>query len=647
LTLRILDAVVLGNSIGCDESVDQLRGKPATVNAEMETAAKPPSKVSLSDRRGKIMQRRNLNPFHQEKWIACLKRLSLVCALALMATGTPARAQSTAGNIVHDAEYYVLRAQNGERWDEEDRALDQKLAQLRETFGGPPNIIHVMWDDTAFGDVGIPAIQNVRGLETPNLNKLANDGILFTRMYTEVGCTPSRAASATGRLAVRSGMYNIGMLLEMHGMRGEEVTIAEVLSKAGYATAFHGKWHLGDIEESYPHNQGFDEAFFTGYNQILSLNTRIAEGANASIGLFEDMLPEDPYKLDHTFVTKGWVQIAEGKKGEMARQWGDNSHDNYLKIDPEAQRRTLEFIERNAKAGRPFYVANWPNLTSFIPNPKKCSLSRSILQDGLQCNIDPFIGKLVAKLEELGIAENTLLIAMADNGPMSHNPPPGLGMAETIYRGGKGDFLEGGVRVPAFAWWPGVIKAGQVVGDIIHETDLFTTFARLGGAMQHIPTDRIIDGLDQTALLMNGNTNSRRDHVFIYAGPRLGATVKGNYKRHWISPDPVGEASGIPAAFYFLPADPREKTPMLVNLIHLKSPFNRMKLRHDLWKKKYPDSHEAYGIPWTGIENASPEIQALAKPRMDLEALPFDPLEYVEHLDDLPFDPGLDPGLGN
>jgi arylsulfatase len=164
--------------------------------------------------------------------------------------------------------------------------------------------------------------------------------------------------------------------------------------------------------------------------------------------------------------------------------------------------------------------------------------------------------------------------------------------------------------------------------------------------MNYIPTDRVIDGIDQTALLMNGDTHSRRDHVFIYAGPSLGATVKGNYKRHWISPDPVGEASGIPAAFYFLPADPREKTPMLVNLIHLKSPFNRMKLRHDLWKKKYPDAQEVHGIPWTGLANASPEIEALAKPRMDLSKLPFDPLEYVEHLDELPFDPDMDPALG-
>jgi len=578
-------------------------------------------------------------------------RVGVSALLGLVAiTAAPsiaAQQSSSPGGIVHDAEFYVLQAQHGEQWAAEDATLDQKLAELREKFGRPPNIIHVMWDDTAFGDVGIPAIQQVRGLNTPNLNKMADEGILFTRMYTEVGCTPSRAASATGRLAVRSGMYNIGMLLEMHGMRGEEVTIAEVLSEAGYATAFHGKWHLGDIEESYPHNQGFDEAFFTGYNQILSLNTELAEGANASIGLYEDMLPPDPYKLDDTFITKDWVQVAEGTKGGPTRKWGDNSHDNYLKIDPEAQRRTLEFIERNAKAGKPFYVANWPNLTSFIANPKKCSTSRSILQDGLQCNIDPFIGQLMDKLRELGIAENTLIVAMADNGPMTHNPPPGLGMAETIYRGGKGDFLEGGVRVPAFAWWPGVIEPGQLVGDIIHETDLFTTFARLGGATDQIPTDRVIDGVDQTTLLMNGDTHSRRDYVFIYAGPQLGATVKGNYKRHWISSDPIGEASGIPAAFYFLPADPREATPMLVNLIHLKSPFNRMKLRHDLWKEKYPDSKEKHGIPWTGLENPSPEIQALANPRINASQLPFDPLEYVEHLDQLPFDPNMDAGLGD
>ena len=561
--------------------------------------------------------------------------------ISFLNDATPAREP-----IVHDAEYYILEAQNGAKWAAEDEQLDARLAELKRKHGRPPNIVHIMWDDTAYGDVGIPAIQMVRGLKTPNLNEMAREGIIFTRMYTEVGCTPSRAACMTGRHPVRNAMYNIGMLREMHGLRASEVTLAEVLSDAGYATAFHGKWHLGDIEESYPHKQGFDEAFFTGYNQILSLWTRQGEGANATIGLYEDMLPKDPYQLDNTFVTKGWVMVAEGTKGGRTLQWQDNSYDTYVAIDREAQRRTLNFMERSAKARKPFYVANWPMMSSFLPTGKKVSASRSLLQDGLEGNIDPFVGKVLAKLKELGIAENTLVVCMADNGPMSHNPPPGCGFAETIFRGGKGDFLEGGVRVPAQAWWPGVIKEGQLVGDIIHETDLFTTFARLTGSINRIPTDRVIDGIDQTALLLNGDTHSRRDHVFIYAGPNLGATVKGNFKRHWISPDSVGEASGIAAGFYFLPSDPREKSPMMTNLIHLKSPFNRMRLRHLLWKTKYPDQKERHGIPWTGIENATSEVKALAKPPVDLKKLPFNALDYIEHLDELPFDPNANPGLG-
>jgi arylsulfatase len=569
---------------------------------------------------------------------------------SLLASAMAAGLSTTAfaNDFVQDAEYYVLKAQHGDKWAAQDKELNKRLAELEKKFGTPPNLIHIMWDDTAYGDIGMPAIQKVRGFETPQMNKLADEGIMFTRMYTEVGCTPSRAAAATGRMAIRSGMYNIGMLLEMHGIGEEEVTIAEVLSEKGYATAFHGKWHLGDIEESYPHNQGFDEAFFTGYNQILSLNTVEAEQGNASMGLQQGILPDDPYELDDTFITKDWIQIAAGTKGGDTRQWRDNTLETYEAIDPEAQKRTLEFIERNAKAGKAFYIANWPMMSSFLPiRPKNCSVARSMLQDGLQCNVDPFVGKVMEKLKELGIAENTLVVIMADNGPMSHNAPPGTGFAETIFRGGKGDFLEGGVRVPAMAWWPGMIDEGQVVGDMIHITDLFTTFARLGGALDEIPTDRVIDGIDQTALLLNGDTHGRRDYTFTYAGPVLGAIVKGNYKRHMISPDPVGEASGIPAAFYFLPSDPREKMPVLTQMIHLKSPFNRMKLRHDLWKRKYPDSKEKHGIPWTGISNASQEVKDFAKPRIDASDLPFDPLEYIEHLDQLPFDPDMDPGPGN
>ncbi|MDJ0992669.1 MAG: sulfatase-like hydrolase/transferase [Dinoroseobacter sp.] len=571
---------------------------------------------------------------------------ALGVAITAASTALSGAALAQEGEIVFDAEFYVLQAQNGEAWAAEDVELEAKLAELEERFGRPPNLIHIMWDDTAYGDLGMPGIQMVRGLDTPNINALAEDGMMFTRMYTEVGCTPSRAAAATGRMAVRSGMYNIGMLQESHGLDAEEVTMAEVLGDAGYATAFYGKWHLGDIEESYPHNQGFDEALFTGYNQILSLNTREAEQGNASIGLFEDMLVEDPYKLDDTFITKDWIMVAEGTKDGETLQWGDNTTETYEAIDGEGLERMFAFMERAVEAEQPFYVANWPIMANFMPIRPKCTRARALLQNGLQCTVDPMIAGIRAKLEDLGISENTLIVAMADNGPMSHNPPPGTGFAETIFRGGKGDFLEGGVRVPAFAVWPGMIEPGSLPGDMIHITDLFTTFASLAGAMDNIPTDRVIDGLDQTALLLNGDTHGRRDYTFTYAGPTLGAVVKGDYKRHMISPDPVGEASGIPAAFYFLPSDPREVQPMLTNLIHLKRPFNRMVLRHNLWKERYPDRPEKHGIPWTGIANASEQLLREQNPQLVLGDLPFDPLEYIEHLDELPFDPNGDPSIG-
>ncbi|WP_271952251.1 sulfatase-like hydrolase/transferase [Ruegeria faecimaris] len=584
--------------------------------------------------------KRNVN-----QWSRVTLRSSAALAVGA-AMAFPAVAQEAAGEIVHDAEFYVLEAQNGERWAAEDTELQARLAELEQRFGTKPNLIHIMWDDTAYGDLGIPAIQAVRGLDTPNINALAEEGMMFTRMYTEVGCTPSRAAAVTGRMAIRSGMYNIGMLQESHGLHADEVTLGEVLGEAGYNTAFYGKWHLGDIEQSYPHNQGFDEALFTGYNQILSLNTREAEQGNASIGLFEDMLVENPYKLDDTFVTKDWVMVAEGTKGGETLQWRDNTTEAYEMIDAEGLDRMFAFMESSVEAGEPFYVANWPIMANFMPIRPKCTRARALLQNGLQCTIDPMIADIRAKLEELGIAENTLIVAMADNGPMSHNPPPGTGFAETIFRGGKGDFLEGGVRVPAFAVWPGMIEPGSLPGDMIHITDLFTTFASLGGAMDNVPTDRVIDGLDQTSLLLNGDGHSRRDYTFTYAGPMLGAIVKGDYKRHFISPDPVGDASGIPAAFYFLPSDPREVQPMLTNLIHLKRPFNRMRLRHDLWKERYPDRPETHGIPWTGIANASEQLQREQDPQLVLGDLPFDPLEYIQHLDELPFDPAGDPSLG-
>ena len=206
-----------------------------------------------------------------------------------------------------------------------------------------------------------------------------------------------------------------------------------------------------------------------------------AAAANAVIGLFEELLAEDPYKLDGTFNPNGWVLFYEGMKGEQANEWCGTSYECYMKFDVEAERRALSFVRRNAEAGKPFYMAWWPQWASFVPQPKKTSLQRGMVGDAYETGMDAAVGTLMETLRELGIAENTLIIAMSDNGPMTHNPPPGAGMGEGIFRGGKGDFLEGGVRVSAQAWWPGVIEPGTKNNDIIsHEDWMPTLLAAVG-----------------------------------------------------------------------------------------------------------------------------------------------------------------------
>jgi arylsulfatase len=543
-------------------------------------------------------------------------------------TGTTS-VNGDAGAIVHDSEYYILEAQHGERWAVEDQDLDTRLAAVKEKFGTPPNIIHVMWDDSPVGDVGIPALQKVRGYETPNMNRMAAEGINFMRMYTEPSCTPTRAACLTGRHPIRNGMYNVGFPYEYGGLPDTETTLGDVLSEAGYATAFYGKGHLGDIEAAYLNSRGFDEALWMPYNQLTSLyNTMGQMAALTPAVLHPEMYPTDPYDMDPGWRPKGFVYALEGKKDGPVTEFGAApNYNDYVAIEGECQKRTMAFIQKNVEAKKPFCCAYWPVALSFFGFPDRVTSNGALVPETF-ARLDIFIGELMAELNRLGIAENTLVVIMADNGPMSHNTPAGQGFNETLYRGGKGDYLEGGVRVPAIAWWPGMITPGQTVGDIIHATDLFTTFARLGGATDNIPTDRVIDGIDQTALLLEGDTHSRRDYVYIYTGPILAATVKGRYKRVW-----VGEKPGLSgAAFYDLYNDTREEKGIMIQMFPAKGMFNMMKARHELFMKKYPNTPEQRGWPLTGITDARPDVVAAGRPRVDFSKLPFDPTEFINKL---------------
>ncbi|GEA52694.1 hypothetical protein VIN01S_34980 [Vibrio inusitatus NBRC 102082] len=153
--------------------------------------------------------------------------------------------------IVQDAQYNILKVQHEEEWSKADKDLDKKLAEFKASNGGKaPNFLYILIDDIGFGDVGIPELNAVRGYKTPNINQFADEGMRMARMYTEPSCTPTRVAMMTGRHPVRNGMGDTAVDIAGFGLAAEEVTLAEIMSQAGYATTHIGKWHMGDIEEA-------------------------------------------------------------------------------------------------------------------------------------------------------------------------------------------------------------------------------------------------------------------------------------------------------------------------------------------------------------------------------------------------------------
>jgi arylsulfatase len=221
--------------------------------------------------------------------------------------------------------------------------------------------------------------------------------------------------------------------------------------------------------------------------------------------------------------------------------------------------------------------------------------------------LDGWIGDIMAEVEKLGIDDNTVIAIMGDNGHFTKYSP-GSGYTPMIYRGGKGYTSEGGVRVDAFVRWPGMIGEHEIVGDIVHVADLFTSLARLGGAMDEIPRDRVIDGVDQSALMLEGETNGRRDHVFIYSGNKLEAVVKEQFK---LMPVPGPGQNPIIGQFYDLFRDTREEWPVSTEVgAWGGAEFVRIIQRHKQRMAKYPSEPPAYGVPYDGITNLRPETKA-------------------------------------
>jgi arylsulfatase len=519
--------------------------------------------------------------------------------------------------IIHDAEYYILEAQNGEKWAAEDKELDKKLAEFMKKNGGkPPNIFYILIDDIGFGDLGDEALNSIRGYKTPSINKVAREGMRLSRMYTEPSCTPTRVAFMTGRQPYRNGMGNTSVDISGFGLAGKEVTLAEILSDVGYNTVHIGKWHMGDIKEAWPNFQGFDYAAFPIHQQgQLTIFNDDAADEEVSIGIGKNNY-DDRYTMDEWLRTdaSSMVTGVEGTRGKNVREvhmkagerWTEKK---YHEMNVRYQEQTMEHLRKLAKQDKPFFLQYWPLYP--LTGPRTAYDEYTTPNGGTYVEkmklVDKWIGELMAEMDKLGIADNTLVIVMGDNGHFTKYSPQS-GYTPMIFKGGKGETTEGGVRVDAFVRWPGMIEADSVTGDIVHVTDLFTTIARLGNAYDKIPTDRIIDGIDQTSLLLNGETKGRRDYVFLYNINTLEAVVKEQYKLAI----PGGKIeNAIIAKFYDLFRDPQEKYPVSTEIgAWGGAKFVRMVMRHMKRKVKYPDEGPGIGMPYEGIDNLRPESKA-------------------------------------
>lgn len=511
------------------------------------------------------------------------KTRASIAAAAVM----PLMAPLTAQAIQPDDPYIDWEKKHKKEIASQNVKIEDKLGTLRKRFGKNPNIIYILADDVGWGEMGWQGGGKHRGTPTPELDRMAFDGMRFWSAYAEPSCTPSRIAIMTGRHPVRTGLLSVLWPGQEEGLSPEEVTVAEVLSRAGYETAMWGKWHLGELEKHAPENQGFDYAYyglFNGAPYVWQDSYLVSQGQPpVGSAMFFDFPGEKTYKewtgIDLT------PAMYMGRKGKKRVPVGELSARGQDEFEKESIKQMTSYIREKADSDRPFFIY-WATYTQQVAGSEEYAdaehVDRVNPQASMMAQHNAHIRQLLDTLRREGIADNTLVVWISDNGPM-YGFYPNSGYS--WLRGAKGDVLEGGIRVPAMAWWPGMIEPGQDPVDIMHLTDLYTTAARIGGAMQFIPNDRVIDGIDQTALLLLGEGNSRRNYMFHYSGAEIGAVRWGNIKMHILG----GSHGGLPGMeVYNVMRDPGEKFGKMYPYLWTITPFQNLMKPHLLRIKKFP-----------------------------------------------------------
>ena len=411
--------------------------------------------------------------------------------------------------------------------------------RFAETSGTPqqsppskPNIILILSDDFGYGDAGVYGGGPNRGMPTPQIDRLAAEGMTFFSFYAQPSCTPGRAAVQTGRIPNRSGMTTVAMQGQGGGLPAAEWTVASVLKKAGYQTFFTGKWHLGEADYALPDAQGYDEMRYVG---LYHLNAY----TYADPQWFPDMDPE--LRAMFTRVTKGMLS---GKAGGQATE-DFKLNGEYVNtpeqgvvgipfVDEYVEKAAVEYLDKTSHSDKPFFMSinfmkvHQPNLPH--PDFVHKSLSKTKYADSIVEN-DTRIGRVLEKVRALGLDKNTYVFWTTDNGAWQDVFPDA---GYTPFRGTKGTVREGGNRVPAIAWGPG-IKAGSRCYDIVGGLDFMATFAAMAG-LKLPDQDRaghpiMFDSYDMSPILF-GTGKSARNTWFYFTEDELtpGAVRFNNYK---------------------------------------------------------------------------------------------------------------------
>ena len=360
-----------------------------------------------------------------------------------------------------------------------------------------PNVVFILADNVGYGDLGSYGGGELRGAPTPRLDQLAREGVRLTQFLVEPACTPSRAALMIGQYSIRNGLSLVAIEGTPYTLHARAFTMGELFKGAGYSTAIFGKWHLGSAPQSLPTAHGFDE--FYGIPPDTSWDS------STYVGTIEmtHSIPAPPEML----LAKG-PQIVEAKAAGPLTAVKPFTPEVRAEIDNELVDKCIDFMKRRKAAGKPFFLY-LPFSMGHAPNlPSKQFQGKSRIGNygDKMMEGDFHVGQILDTLKELGVEENTIVVFASDNGPFGeaarefgNNGTPDMGNSGP-FRGELGEVTEGSIRTCAIIRWPGYVKPDSTSYAMFSIMDFLPTFARIVGGK--LPTDRPIDGVDQTDVLL-------------------------------------------------------------------------------------------------------------------------------------------------